>query len=45
MNETIMLLTLTLWVLTMFIAFMIGGAMGTRCSNEMFCSKCGHKGK
>lgn len=41
-------LIIVLWILTVFISFMIGGAIGTSTDEElrkeMVCSNCGHKG-
>ncbi len=48
MNGTELILFCMVITLAMFIAFLVGGAMGVRTNEEtkknMTCSKCGHKG-
>lgn len=49
MNEFTPILIMIIWALTVFIAFMAGGAMGTGtgqqiAKSKMVCSKCGHRG-
>jgi len=49
MTELEIIILLTLWLLSIFFAFIVGGAMGTSYKDElksqMVCSKCGHRGK
>ena len=49
MNEITFLLIGIIWLLTLLIAFVTGGALGTSTKDEMInqmkCSNCGHKGR